>query len=166
MEESNPVQTAGIREFLAETMAEELDMESFHRVGAVVSSSEKSVAEMTALLAEWESFTKSIGVKASTAGVLHGFCALSFGNVEAAEEALKAQKRTEWGAYWIAKAHLAANHPQNALAAAEEGHEKFKDMLPLSYLLAEIYVLLGKTDEAEALLKSLKKSDGASAEYA
>ena len=39
MEESNPVQTAGIREFLAETMAEEFDRDSFYRVAAVVSSS-------------------------------------------------------------------------------------------------------------------------------
>ena len=155
MEETRTADSSGVRDVLLETSSGELNPEVFSKLATVAAATEKSLDEVRAVLADWEPFSKTLD---DAAGVLQGYCHLILGDAEEAEEILKGQKRSEWGAYYYVQALLSRNRTDEALQAAEEAHEKFSGMLPLTYLLVEVSLKLGKTEEAAKILGKLKRS--------
>jgi DNA-directed RNA polymerase subunit alpha len=159
------MESIGVREALIEASSEELTAEVLHRLGAAAFSTDRATDELTALLEDWDSFSGSLGSKGA-AGVLQGYCLLALGRTDEAEEVLKAQKRQEWGMYYFIQTLVSRNRLGDALEAAQDGHEKFPDHLPLSYLLVELLTRTGKVEEGSKLLEKLRRKDGQSANFA
>lgn len=164
MEQTNTVESAGVKDAILEALAGELGPQVFRRFAVAAFSSEKTLEELKAVLLDWEGFSKSLPSKGG-AGVLQGYALVATGRLDEAEEVLKAQKRQEWGAYYLARSFLARDRVAEALEVAEEGYEKFSASLPLAYLVVEARARSGKVEEARKLLDKLKKAQGESAEY-
>lgn len=154
MEEIKTADSSGVRDVLMEVGSDDLSAEALSKLATVAAATEKSIEELRAVLAEWDAFAKSVE---KGAGVLQGFCHLILGDAETAEEILKANKRSEWGCYYLARAHLTRNRTEEALKVAEEAYEKFPNMVELAYLSVELLIRHSKTEEAAKILSKLKK---------
>lgn len=164
MEETNTVEATVVKEILTQASSGDLDQEVFDTVAAGVFSSENAFEELEAILLDWDALSKSLGSK-GFAGVLQGYCLYLKGDLEAAEEALRGQKRNEWGAYYLARTLLGRNRTQEATKVAEELREKHGNALPFTYLLVELYAKFGNPEEAGKLLEKLKKSEGGTVQF-
>jgi DNA-directed RNA polymerase subunit alpha len=163
LEEAQLVQQPTVKDVLMEVSAEELTEHSFRRVATMAFVSEKSAEELSGLLADWDSFSKDLASK-EAGPVLQGYCLLISGDMDAAEEVLKGQKRNLWGAFYLARTVFLKGRIEEALKLAEEAGEKWPDFLPLTYLAVEADCRLGRTVEAGKLIDKLRKGDDGSPE--
>ncbi len=162
MEVTNTVDSTGVRDVLIEAGSLDLDLDILGKVATIAASTDKAIYELGIVLSEWDTFAKSLE---KGSGILQGFSYLLLGDWDAAEEALKTQKRFEWGAYYHARVLLSKTRLEDGLKAAEEAHDKFPDNLSITYLLVEAQLRLGKTEDAGKLLQKLKKAQDGTAEY-
>jgi len=156
------VESTGVRDSLIEAGSSDLNWESLAKVATIAASTDESLEELRAVLADWESFSKSIE---KGAGILQGFCQLLLDDASHAEETLKFQKRFEWGVTLYVRACLARNRFEEAVRAGEEGLEKFPDAPHVAYAAVDAFLRSGKTDEAAKILHKLKKAEDGKAEY-
>lgn len=164
MEETNTVETTVVKEVLTQTSSADLDQEAFDTLAAAVFSSEKAFEELVELLQDWDSVSKSLGSK-GLADVLQGYCLYLKGDLEAAEEVFRAQKRNEWATYYLARTLSGRNHAEEAVKAGEELQEKHSSILPFTCLMVELLSKAGRTEEAQKLLDNLKKAEGGSVQF-
>lgn len=162
MEVTNTLDLTGVRDVLTEAGSLDLDFDILGKVATIAASTEKSLTEVRAVLAEWDSFSKSLE---KNSGVLQGLLWLLLGDLDTAEGILRAEKRTEWGAYYLVRILLSKNRFDEAFKAAEDAHEKFPENTALTCLLIEAELRLGKTEVAEKAFQKLKKSPEGSDKY-
>jgi DNA-directed RNA polymerase subunit alpha len=164
LEQTNTVESIGVREAFIEASSEDLAPETFRRLGAAAFSTDSATDELLSLVEEWDSFSGSLGSKGA-AGILHGFALLTLGRADEAEEVLKGQKKQEWGLYFLVEAIASRSRLEEALETAEEGREKFPDHLPIVYLLIDLLAQAGRVEDASKVLEKLRKKDGQSASF-
>ena len=164
MEENSAVETVNTKEVLAELGSQEFDSELFKKIALVAFGTEKAVEQLQDILNDWDTFAASLPTKEAGA-ILKGYCLLLNGDVDAAEELLKGQKRNPWGAYWLARTMLERNRTDEALNVAVDASEKNPDVVPLSFLVIEIYSRIGNTEAAAKLLEKLKRNEGDTADF-
>jgi len=155
--------TTGVREVLLEAGSGELNRDVFEKVAVIATYSDKCVEDLEGLLSDWDNFSESLSKESSA--ILEGYCSLLLEDVDHAEGVLKGQKRSEWGAYYLARTYMAKNQAAAALKVIEAVHDKVSDSLPRSYLLVELYLKDGNVDEASKLLDKLKKVDDNSTDF-
>ena len=162
MEFTNAVESTGVRDVLSEAGSGDLNADMLAKVATVAAATEKSIDELRSVLVEWDVFSKDLS---KSAGVLQGFSQLLLGDLDAAEESLKGQKRNEWGAYCLAKCYLTRSRFDEALEVIGEAVEKTSDFLSGQYLQVEILLRMGRTEEAAKVLGKLKKSEEGTPDY-
>ena len=155
--------TTGVREVLLEAGSGELNREVFEKVAVVAAFSQKCVEDLEVFLSDWDNFSKPFAKE--SASILKGYCLLLLEDVDRAQEVLKSQRRSEWGAYYFARAHMAKNNITAALKTVKTAHGDVPDSLALSYLLVDLYLKGGNVDGASEMLGQLKKADGNSTDF-
>jgi DNA-directed RNA polymerase subunit alpha len=167
LESQNTLASTALKESLSQLASGELTREGLVQLARTVYAPGRPGGpdELRALLRDWDEVAALLPSR-SPAGVLRGYAQYLLGDLEAAEETLKGQKRSEWGAYYYIQTLLDAGKLEEALKAAEDAHEKLADSLPLSYQLLRCYASAGKEAEAAKLLEKLRKANGSSAEFA
>lgn len=168
MDTTNTAETAevpGLRETLSDVAGTDLGTDTFHRLALASYTGGRGRDDLAGLLAEWDSLSGEFSGKGPSE-VVAGYLLMISGEVEEAVERLKAQKRVDWGCYWLARALAAARRPAEALRVARDAHEKHPEFEQLSFLTVELLCRQGEEEAGRELLDSMAGAAGESALWA
>ncbi len=165
MEFTNTSEVLGVAEVLAEAGTSELTEEKFADIASAVYSADSGASEIRELLADWNSVSKSFSSN-SIGNVIHGYCLFILGDLAAAEEVLRKEKKSEWGLYYLIRVVLARGRLPDASELVADARSKFSGAEPIDYLAVEVACRCKRSDEARKLLSRYSGQAESSATYA
>ena len=166
MEETSAAEILGLKETLTQVVVRELSKGSFEGIARAAYLDESRKEELKAVIDDWPSVATSLGTPKSESNVLAGYLQFITGNLKEAENLLKPEKSTPWGACHYGRVLVKLRKLVEAAKVVGDAYKKHTDFLPLSYLHAEILCLTDREEEGSSLLEELKKVDGESTEWA
>jgi len=157
--------TPGLKETICEVAARELSKESLSSIARAAFLGEGG-REFETVLRDWDSFARSLGVSESQSKLLSGYLYYLRDDLEAAEQALRSEKGTGWGAYCYARTLVGLRRLDEALRVLEDACEQEPDFLPLAYAKIEALCKTGREVAAFGFLRGMEARDAESSEWA
>jgi len=152
----------GVQEVLQETKEGDLTGEKFADIASAVYSSDSGTSELKEILEGWDAYSKSL----PSPNVLLGYCRFILGDLKAAEEVLRREKKNEWGYYYYIKCVLAQGRIEETVPLVEDARGRYSDSEPILYLTIESYCRAKRIEEAQKLLDKYAGQAETSPDYA
>ena len=153
--------TRGLQETICEIVTRELSKESFSSIARAAFLGEGG----RELLGNWDSLVASLNVPRSESKALFGYLQYLRGNLEAAEEVLRSEKRTPWGGYYYVRVLVGLRKLDEASRFLEKSRKKELEVPPLAYAKIEVLCKTGREEKANGLLQQMQTRDGESSEW-
>ena len=154
-----------LKRVVLEIAGADLTPDSFSRLVGEVFERAKGRDQLRALVDDWDAEIAASFSAKTVVGVVEGYSRYLLGDLAGAIEAFSANKRSEWGAYYLSEALAQQGRTVESRKAAEELYRKASDLPEALYAVARARCRDGDPESAEEPLVKLQAADGASSAY-
>jgi DNA-directed RNA polymerase subunit alpha len=159
------VQEQDLKSIVLEIAGADLTPDSFSRLVREVYTRANGRDQLQALVKVWEADVAASFSAKTVVGVIEGYARYLLGDLAGAIEALTANKRSEWGAYYLSEVLAQQGRTIESRKVAEDLYKKAADLPEALYAVARARCRDGSPDAAEEPLVKLEASDGDSSAY-